>query len=121
MKLSFFPMRMDTLLTAHVDGDVLTLNGVSLDFGNLPSAMTMARNTIESVWIAGDVIRDDDGVLHVPLILPHGANAPEETLFPKAVEVEKGEIEFPPYDRPPAEEDFVSKLMMQDDWDTSER
>jgi hypothetical protein len=91
---------MDETLTASVLGDVLTLNGVSLDFGPLPAGATLPRAAIASPWIAGDVTRDGAGVLTVPLILPHGAAAPEETLFPAPIDAEDGPVALPAYALP---------------------
>jgi len=98
MKLIFSPVRMDTQLEAIVAGDVLTLNGEALDFGPLPAGATLPRAAIECLWIAGDVTRDLAGVLTVPLILPHGANAPEETLFPQPITAGDGPVALPPYE-----------------------
>jgi hypothetical protein len=100
MKLTFSPVRMDAMLTASVAGDVLTLNGAVLDFGPLPAGATLPRAAIPCDWIGGDVTRDDDGALTVPLILPHGSNAPPETLFPAPIEAGDGDVELPPYDAP---------------------
>ena len=104
MKLSFSPVRMDTPLTASVEGDVLTLNGAVLDFTPLPAGAVLPRAAIDSPWIAGDVTRDAAGVLTVPLILPHGANAPHETLFPAEMTVAEGAVGLPVYDAPQTED-----------------
>jgi hypothetical protein len=98
MKLTFSPVRMDEPLSAHVAGDVLTLNSDALDFGPLPAGATLPRAAIDSPWIAGDVTRDLAGVLTVPLILPHGANAPEETLFPQPLLAGNGPVALPRFD-----------------------
>jgi hypothetical protein len=100
MKLIFSPVRMDATLTASVAGDVLTLNGVVLDFGPLPLGATLPRAAIPCDWIAGDVTRDDDGTLTIPLILPHGPDAPPETLFPAPVDASYGDVKLPPYSKP---------------------
>lgn len=105
MKLTFSPVRMDDPLEAIVAGDVLTLNGEALDFGPLPAGATLPRAAIDSPWIAGDVTRDAAGLLTVPLILPHGANAPEETLFPQPVTIAAGDVPLPPHDSPQTEEE----------------
>ncbi|MDR7123693.1 hypothetical protein [Pseudotabrizicola sp. 4114] len=97
MKLTFSPVRMDTALTASVQGDTITLNGEALDFGPLPDGATLPRDAINSPWIAGDVSRDDAGVLIVPLILPHGASAPPETCWPEPLSVTGGPVALPPY------------------------
>ena len=97
MILTFSPHRIDQTLTAAVDGDVLTLNGMALDFGLLPNGATLPREAIVNPWIAGDVTRAMDGTLTVPILLPHGANAPEETRFPAPIEVMSGAASLPPH------------------------
>lgn len=98
MKINLSPIRMDTRLTASVAGDVLTLNGAALDFGPLPNGATLPRAAIASDWIDGDVTRAMDGTLTVPLLLPHGANAPEATRYPAPITVTDGPVPLPPYE-----------------------
>ena len=100
MQLTFSPVRMDQTLTASVAGDVLTLNGVALDFAPLPDGATLPRAAIASPWIAGNVTRSSAGVLTVPLILPHGAAAPEATLFPDPITADGGPVDLPPHSLP---------------------
>lgn len=104
MKLIFSPSRMDETLTATRTGDVLTLNGEELDFGPLPDGATLPREAIDSPWIAGDVTREN-GVLTVPVVLPHGANAPEATRFPEQITLTgDGPVSLPLYDVEPEPE-----------------
>lgn len=98
MILTLSPLRSDEALTASVSGQILNLNGVALDFGPLPNEATLPRAAIDNPWIAGDVTRASDGTLTVPLLLPHGGNAPEETRFPAPITVHSGAVPFPPYD-----------------------
>lgn len=100
MRLIFSPVRMDTALTATIAGDELTLNGVALDFGPLPAGGILPRAAIDSPWIGGDVTRDATGLVSVPLILPHGASAPAETLWPVPIEAGDGPVPLPPFDAP---------------------
>jgi hypothetical protein len=97
MILTFSPMRLDEPLTASVSGQALTLNGTELDFSPLPAGATLPRAAIDNPWIAGDVTRAMDGTLTVPLLLPHGANAPEETRFPAPITVTSGPVPLPAY------------------------
>jgi hypothetical protein len=97
MILTFNPVRMDITLDASVSGNVLTLNGVALDFSPLPAGATLPCTAIVNPWIAGDVARAMDGTLTVPLILPHGANAPEETRFPEPITINSGAVPLPPH------------------------
>ena len=104
MILTLSPVRMDDTLTASVAGDVLTLNGTALDFGPLPNGATLPRHAVDNPWIAGDVSRDMAGVLTVPLILPHGGDAPEATRFPAPIDAGDGPVPLPPYNAEEAEE-----------------
>lgn len=95
MNLIFSPVRRDDRLTLRRTGDVLTINGEAFDFSALPDGATLPREAIACGWIAGDVTRED-GVLHVPLILPHGASAPQETLFPVPLTLtDDGPVDLP--------------------------
>jgi hypothetical protein len=84
MKLTLSPTRRDERLSLIRTGDTLILNGEAFDFSELPDGATLPAKAIDSDWFYGPVERVGD-VLHVALILPHGANAPQETLFPPAL------------------------------------
>lgn len=106
MKIILSPMRRDAQLTLSKSGDLLTLNGEAFDFSGLPNGATLPRSAITSDWFAGDVSRADaaegeTGELTVPLILPHGYNAPSETRFPAPLEaVADGPVDLPIYETP---------------------
>ncbi|MDO8882906.1 hypothetical protein [Pseudotabrizicola sp.] len=98
MKLTLSPVRMDVPLTASVVGDVLTLNGEDFDFSPLPEGAVLPRDAVDCEWLASDVTRHA-GRLEMTLILPHGANAPSDTLFPTPLDVEAdGVLELPLYE-----------------------
>ncbi|GGG59698.1 hypothetical protein GCM10011415_02010 [Salipiger pallidus] len=98
MNIILSPVRLDTQLELFKSGDTLTINGEAFDFSALPAGATLPRAAINCDWIAGDVTRDEAGVLTVPVVLPHGGNAPEETCFPEPlVDVPDGPVELPPY------------------------
>jgi hypothetical protein len=98
MNIDFSPMRRDIKLSLSRQDDVLTLNGEDLDLSLLPEGATLPQSAVASDWIAGDITRKD-GVLRVPLVLPHGANAPEETRFATSISVQKdGSVALPTYD-----------------------
>jgi len=106
MKITLSPTRKDETLVASRDGDKLTLNGEDFDFTDLADGETLPADAVESEWITGDVSRTD-GVLHITLRLPHGANAPQETRFPEPIiDPPDGEIALPPHNKPePADVD----------------
>jgi len=98
MHITFNPVRRDEALTLSKTGDVLTINGQAFDFGPLSDGAELPRDAVVSDFIAGSV-RREGGDLHLSLILPHGANAPEATRFPEPVTVsEDGPITMPPFD-----------------------
>lgn len=98
MKLVFSPQRRDDTLTLSRSGDVLTIDGEAFDFANVPEGATLPRGAIASPWIAGDVSREG-GQLTVPVILPHGAGAPEATRFPAPVTLTAdGPVSLPAHD-----------------------
>ena len=98
MKLNFTPMRRDEALTLSRSGDVLTINGEAFDFTGVPEGATLPQSAVACDWLASDVERVS-GQICLTLILPHGANAPAETLFPQPVEITAdGPIALPAFD-----------------------
>ncbi len=97
MNITPIPCRRDDMLTVSRNGDILTFNDEVLDFAALPDGATLPQSATGCDWIAGDVTRTG-GVLSVPIILPHGANAPEATRFPAPINVTTdGPVALPPY------------------------
>ena len=84
MHLTFSPSRRDMPLTLHRAGDVLTINGEAFDFAFIPEGGTLPKAAASSEWFASDITRID-GALHLTLVLPHGARAPQSTLFPEPI------------------------------------
>jgi hypothetical protein len=98
MKLILSPMRCGTPLAVFRSGESLTLNGEAFDFSQVPDGATLPRAAIASDWIAGDIERIG-GLLHVPLILPHGARAPRATLVPAPITLtDDGPVALPPFE-----------------------
>ena len=105
MKIKLSPVRSDSEpLIASVEGDVITVNGVEYDLSPLGPGEELPA----PVPFSGSIIRDDGGILHLTLLLPHGANAPEETRFPaayaEAMDVESGNVPVPPHDEEVSED-----------------
>lgn len=99
MQIIFSPMRREDRIDLAVTGDTLTINGEDFDFSPIPEGATLPREAIACDWIAGDVERDAGGDLTVPLILPHGADAAQETLFPAPMTVASdGPVTLPSYE-----------------------
>ena len=94
MRISFSPQRRDDTLTVSKSGDTLTINGDLVDLSAIPDGATLPAGAIDSEWIVGPVDRIG-GVLHVKLVLPHGANALPSVAFAEAITVTDGSIEIP--------------------------
>lgn len=99
MQIEFTPVRTDTRLALERHGDCLIVNGERFDFAPLPEGAELPAEAIESDWFTG-VVRRVNGVLHLAVRLPHGADAPDETLFPQPVMALKdGPVGTPPYSK----------------------
>ena len=96
MIISFSPMRRADALSVEKSGDVLTINDEAFDFTALPDGATLPQSAVACAWLASDVSRID-GVIHLTLIVPHGARAPQSTLFPHPVTASDGPVPIPAY------------------------
>lgn len=100
MYIKCSPIRRDEVLTAHVNGDIITVNGAHLDFSMLQDGESLPVGSVANKWIVGEVSRQQ-GAIHLTLALPHGQNAPQETRFPDsyyvAMFVPSGEVPLPPH------------------------
>ncbi len=99
MHISFSPQRPHqpdhAVLTASKTGEVLTINGDSIDLSVIPDGATLPAGAIDSEWIVGPVERIG-GVLHVTLLLPHGPNPSPAVAFPEPITVTgDGPVEVP--------------------------
>ena len=97
MHIIFTPMRRETPLTLEKDGDCLIVNGERFDFSDLPEGALLPPEAVAGSWLAGSVTRQD-GVLSIPVILPHGARAPAAARVRGAIRVSAdGPIPLPAY------------------------
>lgn len=99
MQITLHPMRHDQVLSVERLGAALVLNGAQVE---LPAYLPGG-----SPWIIGQPAQVE-GQWQVDLILPHGAEAPPETLFPAPLIIAgDGPVALPPYalpdEDPPAE------------------
>ncbi|WP_299421865.1 hypothetical protein [uncultured Shimia sp.] len=95
MQLSFSPMRSSEQLTLERRDDVLIVNGTEFDFSGLATLESVLPTGPNSEWFVGAVVRQPDR-LEVGLILPHGPDAPHDTLFPTPVQnARNGPISVP--------------------------
>lgn len=98
MHIKLTPQRSNDTLSLARKGSALIINGQSFDFSPLPDGAVLPRDAVDCAYLASDVTRVG-GILQLTLILPHGANAPRETLFPAAVDLASdGPAKLPPHD-----------------------
>lgn len=103
MHIAFSPVRTDRRPVFEKSGDILVIDGEAFDFSGLPEGGRLPSEAVETDWITGCIERRD-GLLSLTLLLPHGADAPGETLFPVPVTVTAdGPIPQSPYETEPAE------------------
>lgn len=104
MIIKLSPVRSDERLHLEKMGDVLRLNGATLDFAALPDGATLPSEAVSSRWICEPVERVD-GELVVTVIMPHGALASEQSRFPVDI-VRPGDGQVPlPTDSDPQPEE----------------
>lgn len=107
MKISLSPIRYDGVLTLAVKGDSLILNGEVLDLSAIPKDATLPRAAVDCFWLASDIERVGSE-LQLTVLLPHGAHAPDETLFPAAISTTKdGPVTLPDYEILAQEEEIT--------------
>lgn len=99
MFITFSPMRSDDALSVSIDGDMLKINGDLYDFTAIPEGAVLPSTAVDCAWLASDVTRLN-GDIHLSLILPHGAHAAKEALFPTPVHVTtKGPLVLPTHEK----------------------
>lgn len=101
MRIKFSPCRAETTLEASVSGDSLILNGTTFDFSRLQEGDLLPLVAINSPWFASDIERIDNEIC-LTVVIPHGADAPQETLFPENFDtyltVVSGPVPIPAYE-----------------------
>lgn len=98
MNITLVPKRRDTPLIAVRSGDVLILNGEAFDLSPLQEGDELPADAIASDLLAGPVSRHA-GTLQLTLVLPIGANAPDDARFPQPLEgVPDGVIPLPGFE-----------------------
>ena len=104
MHIKLNPQRRDDTLTVIKQGDTLSINGEAFDFSAIPEGATLPADAISSEFFSGPVERID-GVLHLTMTLPHGADPVEAVAFPAdIINPPDGEIELPKNPEPVVEE-----------------
>lgn len=97
MILLLSPIRGAAPLRLERRGALLLLNGCPCDLSQLAEGEARSPEDLACPGLAGPVTRQE-GVLHVPLLLPHGPEAPAETLFPAPLRLTgDGPVRLPPY------------------------
>ena len=108
MRISFSPFAAlpgdNRRLTVSRHGDILTINGDTVDLSVIPDGATLPPGAIDNPWIVGPVERID-GVLHVTLLLPHGDFPSPAVAFPTPITLTGNGPVALPHDPAPQEAD----------------
>lgn len=104
MKIKLSPVLadMEPLRAMVHNKDSIAIGDNTFDFSPLQPGETLPVSAIGGISpFVSDIERDQFGALHFTLRLPHGSNAPQETLFPVAydtpIDIDSGELPVPPY------------------------
>ena len=81
MIIKLSPVRLDSSLSAERTGEVLRVNGLAYDFASLQEGASLPAEAIDSRWFCAPVERISGGLV-LTLMLPHGADASEQSRFP---------------------------------------
>ena len=84
MNITLTPQRRDGALVVSKVGDILTINDIAYDFTVIPDGATLPASATDCQFLAGNIERIA-GVLHLSLILPHGANPSQAVAFPAKI------------------------------------
>jgi hypothetical protein len=103
MRIILSPVRSDAELSITKRGETLVVNGISLDFSQMPDGGSLPATAVGCVWLSSNVERVD-GDLVLTLLLPYPADAPESARFPTDIISPKdGQIRLPTGAGEPAE------------------
>lgn len=86
MKITLSPVRSDCAIEMIRAGETLIIDGVRVDLSSIAKGETREGETMDSVWILGDVTRDTKGVLHLALAVPYGPDAAEAARAPQMLD-----------------------------------
>lgn len=84
MHITLIPQRRDDALVVKKLNDKLTINGVAYDLSVVPEGATLPASATDCEFLVGNIERIS-GVLHLSLLLPHGANPPQAMAFPEPI------------------------------------
>lgn len=99
MKIFLSPLRAERAIDILREGEALIIDGQRVDFSEIAIGETRDSEVYDCPWILGDVSRDEKGVLHLMLALPHGGQADHDARFPQPLEnPEDGLLVIPPYE-----------------------
>lgn len=90
MRISFNPQYRDDGLILKRQGDKITINGVTLDFSNLPDGGIGESEEIPTEFLVGPV-RRVNGEIQISIIRPYTDLASVDDAFPKPIVLSDGQ------------------------------
>ncbi|WP_146043290.1 MULTISPECIES: hypothetical protein [unclassified Pseudomonas] len=99
MKIKLWADLVDWPLTASVSGDVITINGESIDLSGIPDGYRLPGAAVGNrFFVESEFVSRIDGVLSFTLRLPVTSDSPEEYRNPAepiVLDVRAGPVRFP--------------------------
>lgn len=94
MIIKLSPVRSDVHLSVVKAGEILEVNGVTLDFSRLADGATLPAEAVGCDFVIAPVERIN-GDLVLTLMLPHDADAPQGARFPVDLYPADGQVQLP--------------------------
>lgn len=117
MIIRLFPFLMEDIIEASVMGDVITINGESIDLSGIPTGYRLPGSAVgNAFFVETDYIERIDGVLNFTLRLPVHWDSPEEfrnPVEPIILNAQSGEVPFPDTS-PPIQEVFEPNPLQEE-------
>ena len=99
MKIKLWPDLVDWPLEASVSGDVITINGESIDMSEIPEGYRLPGSAVANkFFVDTEFVSRIDGILNFTIRLPVDWYSPEDIrnpLEPIILDVVDGDIDFP--------------------------
>lgn len=101
MKIKLFPFLSDWPLEASIDGDVITINGESIDLSGIPDGFRLPGSAVGNKFFlggSGDYVGRIGKTLHFTLRFPVQWDSPPEVMNPIepiVIDARSGPVKFP--------------------------
>lgn len=125
MRIKFWPDLVDWETEVYVKGDIMTIDGVDIDFSVIKEGFRLPGSALDNkLFVESAFIERRDGVLHMTVRLPVSWDSPEEYRNPTSsifVDITDGKLMFPDTkpkllidETPPIEDLQIDELVVEE-------